>query len=185
VRQTAHSVKSGKYENAPRNLAITRGINFWGEAVASQLINFPPLQVTKSIQVSKPKLYRDRDFLHQKYVVERLSIKEISAEIFSSRTAVSSGLKRFGIPIRENDIAHKNRSQLRYGEAWRKRQVVAYRREQENIEKMRQLRSQGFSYWKIADVFNSMKIPTKTGRGRWHARAIQNILDLAAPGHVS
>jgi hypothetical protein len=49
---------------------------------------------------------------------------------------------------------------------------------------MRKLREQGFSYWKIADVFNSMKVPTKTGRGRWHARAIQNVLENAALASV-
>ena len=146
---------------------------------------FPPLQITETIQVSQPQLYRDRDFLHQKYVVERLSTKEIAAQISSSRTAVSSGLKRFGIPIRPCDAANKTRSQLRYGEAWRKRQVVAHQRELESIEKMKRLRERGFSYWKIADVFNSMKIPTKTGRGRWHARAVQKVLDdSAAAVHV-
>ena len=86
-------------------------------------------------------------------------------------------MRAYGIPIRPNDLEHKNRSQLRYGEAWRKRQVVVHQRERDNIEKMIQLRAQGFSYWKIADVFNSMKIPTKTGRGRWHARAIQKVVD--------
>ncbi|MEO5971153.1 MAG: recombinase family protein, partial [Bdellovibrionia bacterium] len=64
-----------------------------------------------------------------------------------------------------------------YGESWRKRQVIVNQREQENIEKMKTLRVQGFSYWKIAEVFNSMKVPTKTGRGRWHARAIQKNLE--------
>jgi len=152
---------------------------------ASQQTNFPPLQVTKTIQVSQPELYKDRDFLHRKYVLERLSTKEIAAEIFSSRTAVASALKRFQIPIRPNDTSSRNRSQIRYGEAWRKRQVVIHQREQANIEKMKALRGQGFSYWKIAAVFNSMKIPTKTGRGRWHARAIQKILDIAGADGAS
>src|SRR5690606_23501184 len=92
-------------------------------------------------------------------------------------TAVAKHLKAYGIPIRPNDVTNKTRAQLRYGEAWRNRQVVVHRRELENLAKMRKLRDQGFSYWKIADVFNSMKMPTKTGRGRWHARSIQQILD--------
>lgn len=149
----------------------------WGDVTASKQTMFPPLQVTKTIQISKPKLHQDRDFLHQKYVVERLSTKEISALIFSSRTTVANALKRFGIAIRPNDVANKNRSQLRYGEAWRKRHVVIHYRELGNIKKMQALRDQDFSYWKIADVFNSMKVPTKTGRGRWHPRVIQTVLE--------
>jgi hypothetical protein len=46
----------------------------------------------------------------------------------------------------------------------------------ENIQKMKDLREKGFSYWKIADVFNSMGIPTKTRKGKWHAKTIQQIL---------
>ena len=125
-------------------------------------------------------LYRSECYLRQKYEAERRSIKEIAAEIFSSRSAVAAHLKAYGILIRPADVENKTRSQLRYGEAWRNRQVVAHRRELENVEKMRQLRGRGFSYWKIADVFNSMKVPTKTGRGRWHARAIQKIINDAA-----
>lgn len=41
---------------------------------------------------------------------------------------------------------------------------------------MRELRDQGFSYWKIADVLNAMKVPTKTRGGKWLARTVQAIL---------
>ena len=134
----------------------------------------PRLSIISGIQ--QIPLFRSESYLRQKYEAEKLSIKEIAAEIFSSRTAVAAHIKAYGIPIRPNDLLHKTRAQLRYGEAWRKRQVAIHQRERDNIEKMRQLRAQRFSYWKIADVFNSMKVPTKTGRGRWHARSIQTVL---------
>lgn len=41
---------------------------------------------------------------------------------------------------------------------------------------MRELRDKGFSYWKIADVLNAMKVPTKTRKGKWHARTHQAII---------
>jgi AICAR transformylase/IMP cyclohydrolase PurH len=132
------------------------------------------LSIVSSIQ--QIPLFRSESYLRQKYEVEKLSTKEIAAEIFSSRTAVSGWLKAYGIPIR---TSYKTASHLRYGEALRRRKVVIHRREQQYIEKMNQLRAQGFSYWKIADVLNSMKIPTKTGRGCWHARSVQQILDAA------
>ncbi len=146
-------------------------------------LDFPPPKLSIFSGIRQLPRYRSESFLRQKYLVERLSIKEIAAEIFSSRTAVASALKRFGIPIRPSDVTHKTRAQLRYGEAWRNRQVVVHKREQENLAKMQKLRDQGFSYWKIADVLISMKVPTKTGRGPWHARAIQKMLgDFASIG---
>ena len=57
-----------------------------------------------------------------------------------------------------------------------KRELQNHKREKANIEKMKELRANGFSYWKIAEVFNSMKIPTKTGKGKWHARTILEVL---------
>jgi len=54
---------------------------------------------------------------------------------------------------------------------------VDHKRELENIKKMKELRERGYSYWKIAEIFNSMKIPTKTKRGKWHAKSIHQILN--------
>src|SRR4051812_16239957 len=113
---------------------------------------FPPPKLSIVSSVQHLPLFKSESFLRQKYEVERLSIKEIAADIFSSRTAVASHLKAYGIPIRLNDLQHKTRSQLRYGEAWRNRQIVLHQRELENIRKMTKLRDKGFSFWKIADI---------------------------------
>ena len=51
----------------------------------------------------------------------------------------------------------------------------SHKRELENIKRMRELRDKGFSYEKIASVFNSMKIPTKTRKGKWHRKTVQSI----------
>jgi len=79
--------------------------------------------------------------------------------------------------LRKADITDKNKTQLGFGEAWKKRQIVASKKEQEIIDKMKKLRAEGLSYWKIADVLNAWGIPTKTRRGRWHARTVQKILE--------
>lgn len=142
--------------------------------------DFPPLNLSMISNIRQVPLFQCKSFLYEKYVVERLSTKEIAAQIFSSRSSVAKYLKLHGIPIRPNDVNNKTRSQLRYGEAWRRRTVTLHQRELDNIEKMRKLREQGFSYWKIADVFNSLGIRTKTDRGKWHARSIQKILEMTA-----
>jgi hypothetical protein len=110
-------------------------------------------------------------------VDEGRSIAEIADLCFSTRCAVRNSLKRHDIPIKTQEDLGRNKTQLRYGEAYRKRQIVDHKSELEIIEKMSQFRSQGFSFWKIADVLNTMKVPTKTRRGRWHARSVQKVLD--------
>ncbi|MCX6126465.1 MAG: hypothetical protein NTV34_17155 [Proteobacteria bacterium] len=42
------------------------------------------------------------------------------------------------------------------------RQKVDHKRELEAVAKMPCVREQGFSFWKIADVLNTMKVPTQT-----------------------
>jgi hypothetical protein len=123
--------------------------------------------------VYKP-LYRDKDFLYQKYVIEGLSSNEISRLIPSSRSAVMTYLRLFGFPLKRAD--QKNKSRIAYGEAWRNRQVVVHKKEQELIEKMKKLRAEGLSYWKIADALNVWGIPTKTQKGKWSAKQVHQIL---------
>jgi len=109
--------------------------------------------------------------------VERLSTKEISRLIFSSRSTVSKYLKKHGIPLRPQDQQLRNKSQLRFGEAWRKRKIVACKKEQIVVEKIKRLRLNGLSYWKIADVLNAFGTETKTMRGKWHTRYVQKVLE--------
>lgn len=149
----------------------------WGDSAAPKRISLNRPQVAKSISFFVTEPFKDAAFLHQKYVLERLSTKEISDLISSSRSTVSKYLRRFGIPIRPQDQEHRSRSQLRYGEAWRNRQVAVHKKELETLARIRKLRNEGLSYWKIADVLNAWGIPTKTRRGRWHARSVQKILD--------
>lgn len=94
-----------------------------------------------------------------------------------AKSTVLKYLKIHGIPIRPKSkpIAKTNGS-LRYGEKLRQRQVLAHKREQENIAKMMELRDKGFNNEQIAQTFNSMKIPTKKGKGTWHRRTIHAIL---------
>lgn len=143
--------------------------------------NATRFQPVKSIMISSIQytpLYRNKEFLHQKYVVEKLSTVEISQLILSARSTVSKYLTLYEIPLRESDrmIKKKPGYGLAYGKRIVNRQEILHKREQDNIGKMKELRGQGFSYWKIADVFNSMRIPTQTGKGKWYAKTIHQIL---------
>jgi|GEM_PF-2950932 len=116
-------------------------------------------------------------FLYQKYVAEGLNPAQIAAQTFSCRATVMARLRAFGIPPRHEAEGYKTRSQLGFGEAIRRGRVVAHQREQAAIRKMQKLRERNWSYWKIAEVMNDWGVKTKTGKGKWHARPVQQILD--------
>jgi hypothetical protein len=126
--------------------------------------------------LSEDPPYKNKFFLQQKYVEERLSCEEIASQIFSARTTVLKYLKLHGIPLREVGTNQKRVRGLAYGMKVKERSLAQHKREREAILKMRELRDKGFSYWKIADVLNAMKVPTKTRKGRWYARTVQAIL---------
>lgn len=137
---------------------------------------FPPAKILMISCLSEDPLYKNKFFLQQKYVEERLSCEEIAEQIFSARTTVLKYLKIHGIPVRETGTNLKRVRGLAYGQKIKERTLAEHERELDAISKMKELRKKGFSYWKIADVLNTMKVPTKTRKGRWHARSVHSIL---------
>jgi hypothetical protein len=122
-------------------------------------------------------LFKNKFFLHQKYVVEGLSVRQIAREIFSSKMAVLDALIRFGIPIREPHHHHGNPSQPRFGKRFRKKFLVDDKVEQRVILVVQELRTQGFSLRKIAKILNDMRVATKCDAKSWHPEMIRRIID--------
>ena len=85
-------------------------------------------------------------------------------------------MKINNIPVREVGTNQGRKRGITYGSRCVKKNEVEHRKEIENIAKMKDLRTKGYSYGKIAEVFNSMKIPTKIRRGRWHGKTIYQII---------
>jgi hypothetical protein len=137
---------------------------------------FPPTNILMISDISDDQPFKNKSFLHQKYIEEGLSCSEIAEQIFSARTTVLKYLKIHNIPIREVGINQKRVRGLAFGQKIQGRITAKHQKELSAIEKMKELRDKGFSYWKIADILNAMKIPTKTRRGKWHARTIHAIL---------
>jgi len=149
----------------------------WGPARLSGQTNCPPTQFVETIDFSVNPVYLNQEFLYQKYVVEGLSAEEIGREIVSATSTVHKYLKHFRIPIRKSGSNIRPKRHLAYGKKIVGRRVEECKSELAVIEKMKKLREQGFSYWKVADILNSMGVPTKTRKGNWHARSVQQILD--------
>jgi len=146
-------------------------------SVADYKHDFPPAQPKIIAEFNIIPLFRNESFLRQKYLEEGLSTRQIAALIFSSRSTVSAALKRYAIPLRDADQTQwYRRGQVGYGRRIVNGRVVAHQRELETVERMAALRDQGFSYWKVADILNSMGVPTKSRRAKWQAATVMKIL---------
>ena len=132
--------------------------------------------LVNSIEYSVTPRYLDKEFLYQKYVVERLSCEEISKQLSTARTTILKYLKLHGIPVREVGVNTNRKRGIAYGAKRLNGEEAQHKRELENIRKMRELRDKGYSYRRIAEVFNLMGILTKTRRGKWHAKTVSQIL---------
>ena len=111
------------------------------------------------------------------YAKQKLSLEEIALEFKISRCAVTRELRSRGIKIRERGENIRRKRGLKYGKKIRNKEVVKFKKEAEVIEKIKDLREKGFSYHRIADILNSMKVPTKTSKLKWYAKVVYEILN--------
>ena len=126
---------------------------------------FPPGKIVDSLSVSVFPAYKNRDFLHQKYVVEGLSIAQIAEQIGSSKSAIQKSLVRFGIPIR---VPHQNHQTIR-----KKQPRQVSRADLVAAESINALKGKGLSLREIADVLTKMKVPTPAGGKKWHPEMVR------------
>jgi transposase len=131
-------------------------------------------EVIDNFEFNVIRPYKDKIFLHQKYVTEGLTPKEIAKRYFFSRQSVYKYLKLHKIRFRDEDLIA--RGHIRFGQKKKNGAVVPSKREIKVLEMMRELRGKGFSYEKIATSLNAMKIKTKRGRGKWYAHTVYKIL---------
>ena len=136
----------------------------------------PPLEIVDSIEFVYVPLFRNPSFLQQKYVVEGLSLTQISEQISSSKEAVRKGLERCGIPVREAHKPHGRPSQLRFDQKFRRGRVDIHKVEQRLIDAARDLQTQGLSLRQIAQTMTRLKIPTKCNGQAWHPQMVKRIL---------
>ena len=122
--------------------------------------------------------YKDKFFLHQKYVKEGLSIKQISELIFSSKDAVRNGLLRFGIPIREAHQPHGRPSRPKFGKQIRKGVETAHLAEQRVVRAVLNMRAQGLSLRQIARFLTEIGVPTKCRGKSWHPEMVRRVIEF-------
>jgi hypothetical protein len=141
-----------------------RGKNLAGQLCAGRKVSSADLgdsQVIDTIDFIHEQLWKDKDFLHQKYVLEGLSIAQIAAQILSSREAVRMGLIEHGIKRKGQGKPGLRPAQVPYGYRLSNGVMVPHLGEQKVISSVKKMSNEGLSYRKICEFLISVGVPTK------------------------
>lgn len=122
------------------------------------------------------KLWKEKDFLHQKYVIEGFSIAQISRQILSSRAAVRDGLSEFGIACLQRGRPGKRPAQVAYGHRMVNGELLQHEGEQAVISVIQKMAGKGTSLREICEYLSMMRVPTKRRGIRWHPEMVRRIL---------
>ncbi|PIR22562.1 MAG: hypothetical protein COV44_07100 [Deltaproteobacteria bacterium CG11_big_fil_rev_8_21_14_0_20_45_16] len=134
----------------------------------------------KTILISTIKTLPDhfnQAVVHQKYVVEGFSIKQIAKQLSLSTAAILDSLKRFGIDSRPQGGNSNRPSWAPYGKRYQFGKLVEHKGESRVIKtiiKPRFLRGDTLS--SIVDFLHSQNIQTKKGGLKWQTEQIRQIL---------
>lgn len=140
-----------------------------------------PHFVLDTLEFAHTSLFHDQFVLHQKYVVEGLSIRQIAKEFLSSKEAVRMGLMNAGILMRERYRPHGRQSQIKFGQRRVNSKVVDYNKEQKIIASAKQMFEQGLSLRQIAKNLSAMGVPTKCKGKKWHPEMVRRMLGSDKP----
>jgi hypothetical protein len=130
-------------------------------------------QVVDTINFQSLKIELSEIFLKEKYIEEGLSSKEIASLTFSSRPTITKKLKQFNIPLKR--YTRRINGPHVYGFRKYNGKSIELKKEQEVIEMLNFYRMNGYSYQRIADIFNQQNINTKTKKGFWYSKTIRAV----------
>ena len=134
---------------------------------------FPPNNYVVISSIKHIPLVKQKFFLRQKYLDEKLSVKEIATLTFSARQTVMAYLKKYDIPLRASDI---RLGPPRYGERKVNGRVQIHQGQSQVIQKIQAMRANNMSYQNIAKVLNAMNIPTAKKGAKWHGMSVSRII---------
>lgn len=136
-------------------------------------------QLLDSVRYSHVAPYKDKHFLHQKYLTEGLSLAQIAAQTFSSKEAIRKGLLAAGIKLREPHRPHQRPSQPRYGQRLVNGSVAPHVAEQRTINAILDLHRQRLSLRQIARFLDQIRVPTKCRGKKWHPQMVARIIECS------
>lgn len=144
------------------------------EADAENVLH--PKTVLISRIKTRPDLLNPR-VLHEKYIVQKLSLRQISKEFASSKAAVLQALKRFQIPTRARGNFSDHPSSPPYGKRYQDNKLIEDKHETRVLKTIIIPRYQnGDTLTSIVQFLDSKKIPTKKRASKWHTEMLRQIL---------
>jgi hypothetical protein len=116
-------------------------------------------------------------------VENQKSAAQIAREIRCSRATVIEHLHEFDIPIRDTPAHRQRRGQIPYGMKMRNGKLVEQKGEQEIIEKLRIMRSEGKTYRELVVWLKFHNVKTKNRKSQWDRPTIYKILRRTNADH--
>lgn len=135
------------------------------------------LYLYDTIEFSHIPLWKDKNFLEQKYVKEGRSITQIAEETLSSRAAVRDALIEFDIKRRGQGKPGLRPAQVPYGYRRSDGLMVPHLGEQRVIASVKKMVDDGVSYRKVCEFLTSVGVPTKNKGLRWQPEMIRRLLN--------
>ena len=129
--------------------------------------------MTSSIYIASPPI--PEGVLRQKYLVDRLSMREIAREFACSKTRIRDMLLNYNIPLRRPSQPPKSRWTT-YGKRKVRGKIVDHKAELRAVATIKQMYAEGVNTSAIARFLNIMKIPTKQQGKGWHQNTVAKIL---------
>lgn len=133
------------------------------------------IELYHDLELRRVKINSDN--LRSDYLENNKSISQLAKELGCARSTVKSHLEKLNVPLRLCPHWEWRKGQIAYGKRFAKNKEIRHQQELNTIARMSELRKQGYSFWKIAEILNVMKIPTKNKSSRWHATTVMKILN--------
>ena len=138
----------------------------------TESVLIPQFLVKLNIYVASPPITESG--LKQKYLADRLSMRQIASEFACSKTHVRTLLLKYKIPLR---VPHRyNNTWYSYGNQKVSGRTIEHKAELRTIAAIKKMYSEGVSTRAIARFLDTMKIPTKQQGKGWHHHTITQIL---------
>ncbi len=129
-----------------------------------------------SIKFLEPPKYSDKCFLHEKYVVEGLSAKDLADLLGCSKTTVKARLREFALTKGGSGKA-VHREKLAYGKRIVGNRETTHKGELQVIETIKRMYAEEHLRPRsIARLLDTMKVPTKRQGKKWDHSVIIAIL---------
>ena len=130
--------------------------------------------IKSALDLDKDRIEESK--LYELSVTKKLTSSQIAQKLGVSRSTVSKYQKRYGIQALPIGTNKKRTRGVAFGEKIVGGKVLSVTKEQKVLEALQVWRTQGQTFQEIADRLNLLGTPTKSGKGKWHRKTIQQIL---------